>query len=153
MTWVSFIPTFNFKCKFKQQFFFFFSFQNVDHKTKFRSKKGQLPFVELNGEEIADSAIVIKELSKRFDKDLDAGLTPEQKTVAHAAISMIENHLIWVQAWWRAKNPAQMIQGYKVNLQHSLGTRLPNSILNFIFKFHYGRKVGFYHLLMYTFNR
>lgn len=100
-----------------------------------------MPFVELNGEELADSAIIIKELSKRFDKDLDAGLTPEQKTVAHATISMIENHLIWVKAWWRAKNPDQMIKGYKVNLQHALGTRLPNSILNFIFKFHYGRKV------------
>lgn len=102
-----------------------------------------MPFVELNGEEVADSAIIIKELSKRFEKCLDAGLSPEQKTVAHATISMIENHLIWVEAWWRAKNPDQMIKGYKVNLQHALGTRLPNSILNFIFKFHYGRKVRF----------
>lgn len=40
---------------------------------KFRSKKGQLPFVELNGEEIADSAFIIKELSEKFGKDLDAG--------------------------------------------------------------------------------
>lgn len=47
--------------------------QNVDHKAKFRSKKGQLPFVELNGEEIADSSFIIKELSEKFNKDLDAG--------------------------------------------------------------------------------
>lgn len=40
---------------------------------KFKSRKGQLPFVELNGEEIADSAIIIKELSQKFNKDLDAG--------------------------------------------------------------------------------
>lgn len=117
-------------------------YENVDHKTKFRSKKGQLPFVELNGEEIADSALIIKELSKRFEKDLDAGLSQEQKTVAHATVSMIENHLVWVEAWWRAKNPDQMIKGYKMNLQHTLGTRWPNGLLNFIFKFHYGRKLS-----------
>ena len=69
--------------------------QNVDHKMKLRSKKGQLPFVELNGEEIADSAIILKELGQRFEKDLDAGLSNDQKNVSHAMISMIENHLVW----------------------------------------------------------
>lgn len=62
---------------------------------KFKSKKGLLPFVELNGEEIADSAVIIKELGQRFDKDLDAGLDNNQKNVSHAMISMIENHLYW----------------------------------------------------------
>lgn len=69
----------------------FFYFQNVDHKMKFRSKKGQLPFVELNGEEIADSAIIMKELSKRYGKDLDAALTPEQRNVSHAMVNKIYN--------------------------------------------------------------
>lgn len=46
----------------------------MDHKAKFRSKKGQLPFVELNGEEIADSTFVIKQLSEKFNKDLDSGM-------------------------------------------------------------------------------
>jgi hypothetical protein len=62
---------------------------------KFRSKKGQLPFIELNGEEIADSAIILKELGQRFEKDLDARLNNDQKNVSHAMISMIENHLVW----------------------------------------------------------
>lgn len=70
-------------------------FQNVDHKMKYRSKKGQLPFVELNGEEIADSGLIIKDLGKRFDKDLDAKLTQDQKNIAHAMISMIENNFVW----------------------------------------------------------
>ncbi|XP_031630726.1 failed axon connections isoform X2 [Contarinia nasturtii] len=115
-------------------------YENVDHKMKFRSKKGQLPFIELNGEEISDSVIIIKELGAKFDKDLNAGLTQDQRNIAHATISMIENHLVWVLLYWRMKNPDLLIKGYKVNLQHALGCRLPNSILNFFFRFTYGRR-------------
>ncbi|KAL1502288.1 hypothetical protein ABEB36_007454 [Hypothenemus hampei] len=115
-------------------------YENVDHKLKYRSKKGLLPFIELNGEEIADSAIIIKELSQRFNNDLDAGLTPEQRNLAHATICMVENHLAWVVTWWRSKYPDCVLKGYKVNLQHALGTRIPNGLLNFFFKFAYGRK-------------
>lgn len=115
-------------------------YENVDHKMKFRSKKGLLPFVELNGEEIADSAIILKELGQRFEKDLDAGLNNDQKNVSHAMISMIENHLVWVVAWWRTKYPENVIKGYKMNLQHALGTRIPNGILNFFFKYTFARK-------------
>ncbi|XP_019864850.1 failed axon connections isoform X2 [Aethina tumida] len=115
-------------------------YENVDHKMKYRSKKGQLPFIELNGEEVADSAIIIKELSQKFGHDLDAGLTTEQRNLAHATISMIENHLAWIVMWWRTKYPDQVLKGYKVNLQHALGTRIPNGILNFCFKFAFGRK-------------
>ncbi|KAH8408371.1 hypothetical protein KR215_004524 [Drosophila sulfurigaster] len=115
-------------------------YENVDHKMRFRSKKGQLPFIELNGEEIADSAIIIKELSAKYDKNLDAGLTAEQRNVSYATIAMLENHLIWIIFYWRAKYPDNVLKGYKVNLQHALGLRLPNSILNFFFKITFGRK-------------
>lgn len=115
-------------------------YENVDHKLKFRSKKGQLPFIELNGEEIADSAIIIKELAQRYGHDLDAALTPDQRNIAHATISMLENHLVWVVAWWRTKYPDLVLKGYKVNLQHALNSRLPNGILNLLFKFTFGRK-------------
>ncbi|XP_063837305.1 failed axon connections [Ostrinia nubilalis] len=115
-------------------------YENVLHMAKFRSKKGQLPFVELNGEEIADSTFIIKELSEKYNKDLDAALTAEQRVVAHAMISMIENHLSWVILWWRAKYPDSVIKGYQVNLQSALNTRLPNPILNFCYKFTSGRK-------------
>ncbi|XP_014612615.1 PREDICTED: failed axon connections isoform X2 [Polistes canadensis] len=115
-------------------------YENVDHKMKFRSKKGQLPFVEVNGEEIADSTIILRELSTKYGKDLDAALTSEQRSVSHAMISMIENHLVWAVACWRTKNMDLVLKGYKVNLQHALGTRIPSGILNFFFKFTFGRK-------------
>uniref|UniRef100_A0ABD2WWU2 Failed axon connections n=1 Tax=Trichogramma kaykai TaxID=54128 RepID=A0ABD2WWU2_9HYME len=116
-------------------------YENVDHKMKFRSKKGQLPFIELNGEETTDSKFILRELGQKFEKDIDAGLSQAQKSVAHATISMIENHLVWVVACWRTKNLDQMLKGYKVNLQHALGTRIPNPVLNFFFKFTFGRKL------------
>jgi len=47
-----------------------------------------------------------------------------------------------VVAWWRTKYPENVIKGYKMNLQHALGTRIPNGILNFFFKFTFARKVG-----------
>lgn len=101
-----------------------------------------MPFIELNGEEIADSAIIIKELSAKYEKNLDAGLTAEQRNVSYATIAMLENHLIWIIFYWRAKYPDNVLKGYKVNLQHALGLRLPNSILNFFFKITFGRKVN-----------
>lgn len=108
---------------------------------KFRSKKGQLPFVELNGTEIADSAIILKELSQKFKKDLDVNLTNEQRIISHAMISMLENHLVWVNCWWRSKNTDLVLKGYKINLQHAVGSIFPNGILNFFFKFSFARKV------------
>ncbi|XP_045608834.1 failed axon connections isoform X1 [Procambarus clarkii] len=109
-------------------------YQNVDHKMKYKSKKGQLPFVEVNGEEIADSAIIIKELGSRYNADLDGGLTPEQRNVAHATISMIENHFAWVVKYFFYNNPDLMIQGFKLDLKQVTQRALPTVILNFLFK-------------------
>lgn len=116
--------------------------QNIDHRMKLRSKRGgTLPFVELNGVEIADSTYIMKELEKKFEKNLDASLSPEQRNLSHAMLTLVENHLVWQLFWWRAKHPEDLIKGYKVNFQNALGIRLPNSVLNFFFKFSYARKV------------
>ncbi|XP_050688108.1 failed axon connections-like isoform X2 [Eriocheir sinensis] len=112
-------------------------YENVDHKMKYKSKKGQLPFVEVNGEEIADSAIIIKELGTRYNTDLDGSLTAEQRNVAHATISMIENHFAWVVKWWRCRCPGEWVRAAKLNLQQALNTRIPNAVLNFAFKLRY----------------
>ncbi|KAK4304088.1 hypothetical protein Pmani_023950 [Petrolisthes manimaculis] len=112
-------------------------YENVDHKMKYKSKKGQLPFVEVNGEEIADSAIIIKELGSRYNCDLDAALSPEQRNVAHATVSMIENHFAWVVKWWRCRCPGEWVRAAKLNLQQALNTRIPNAVLNFAFKLRY----------------
>ena len=68
-------------------------FQNVSHNAKLRSKRGLLPFVELNGEEICDSELIIKSLSKTYGKEMDSSLNPEQKNIQHAMLTMVDNHL------------------------------------------------------------
>jgi len=115
-------------------------YENVDHKLKFKSSKGQLPFVEFNGEEIADSAKIIATLGTHFGIDSDAALSKENRNISHALISMIENHLCWIIVHWRSNNPDSMIKGYKVSLQHALGSRIPNAVLNCFFKLTYARK-------------
>jgi glutathione S-transferase len=116
-------------------------YENVDHKMKFKSKKGQLPFVELNGKEIADSDIIIRELSQYFDKDLDFGLTDEQKNVSHAFESMLNNHTSWVVRWWRYNNPQEFLDSAQLDIKRTLNSRLPNALLNIIFKIGFKRNV------------
>lgn len=54
-----------------------------------------MPFIELNGKEIEEADVIIRELSTYFNKDLDEGLTDEQKTMTHAFLSMLNNHTGW----------------------------------------------------------
>lgn len=46
-----------------------------------------------------------------------------------------------VITWWKTKIPENVIKGYKMNLQHALGTWVPNGVLNFFFKYSYSRRV------------
>merc|ERR1711972_939760 len=78
-------------------------YQNIDHKCKFRSRKGMLPFIEINGEEIADSNMIIDTLAAKFGKEMPAQLSAEQKNVQHAMVAMVENHLHWTMVHWRSR--------------------------------------------------
>jgi len=110
-------------------------YENVDHKMKFKSKKGQLPFIELNGEEIADSAIIIKQLSEKFNTDLDASLTAEQKLVAHSNIHMIEHHFAWIVKSLYATCPDKWLAAYKVEARSLMAPYpFPAPVINLLFK-------------------
>lgn len=117
-------------------------YENMDHKSKHKSSKGQLPFVELNGEEIADSAVILAKLSQHFGVDPDAQLTKEEKNLSHALSSMIENHIFWIFTYWRSKNPDGLIKGAKLNLQNVLNSKFPKMVLNVVFKLTYIRSAG-----------
>jgi len=109
-------------------------YENVDHKLKYKSKKGLLPFIELNGKEIADSDLIIKELTEKFEKNLDDGLTSEQKVTSHAFESMLNNHTSWVVRWWRYNNPSDFLETAKLDVKQAVNSILPKGVLSFLFK-------------------
>ena len=69
----------------------------------YQSKKGQSPFVILNGQEIPDSNVAIERLTRQFHVDLEENLTEDQKAVSLALQRMIENHTCWYVTWPRIK--------------------------------------------------
>eukprot|EP01114_Cavostelium_apophysatum_P023760 TRINITY_DN9056_c0_g1_i1.p1 TRINITY_DN9056_c0_g1~~TRINITY_DN9056_c0_g1_i1.p1 ORF type:complete len:291 (-),score=53.92 TRINITY_DN9056_c0_g1_i1:805-1638(-) len=73
-----------------------------EHFTK--GPRGKLPFVELNGRIITDSALIIDKLSQHFDKDIDSDLTAHEKAISIAFIRMLEEHLYFVGVYYRWVN-------------------------------------------------
>jgi len=63
--------------------------------------KGKVPFVEVGGETVADSNIIIPHLKKLYDIDCDAGLSKQQQAVALAVTRMAEEHTSQIIFWWR----------------------------------------------------
>merc|ERR1719346_736167 len=99
-----------------------------------------LPFIEMNGEELPDSNMIIETLAKKFDKEMPAELTQDQKNVQHAMIAMVENHLHWTIVYWKSKDVDNILKGYKLDLQSAIGSKAPASLLNFYFKYTFCRK-------------
>ena len=67
-----------------------------------KAPKGKLPYIEDDGEKIADSTFIRWHLEKKYGVDLDRGLSKEQRAVAWAFEKMAEDHLYWalVDARW-----------------------------------------------------
>jgi hypothetical protein len=60
-----------------------------------RSAKGKLPYITLNGEDVADSYFCIRFLKAKFNVDMSAHLTPLEKANARAYMKMAEESLRW----------------------------------------------------------
>lgn len=57
--------------------------------------KGKSPWVTLNGEDLADSQLVIEWLGPKFGKNMSSHLAPQEKAVAHAFRVMLEEYFLW----------------------------------------------------------
>jgi glutathione S-transferase len=67
-----------------------------------KAPKGKLPYIEDDGETIADSTFIRWHLEKKYRIDFDRGLNAEQRATAWAFEKMAEDHLYWavVDARW-----------------------------------------------------
>jgi glutathione S-transferase len=82
------------------------------------SPKGQLPFIDDDGQAIADSTFIRAHIERKYGFDFDAGLSREARAQAWAFERMIEHHIYWalVGARWVdpdnfAKGPAHFFDG------------------------------------------
>jgi glutathione S-transferase len=71
-----------------------------------KGPKGKNPWIELDGERIGDSEIIIDLLQRRHGIDLDQGLAPEQIAVGHAWRRTLEEHFHQVLEWELFFHPA-----------------------------------------------
>lgn len=82
-----------------------------------RAPKGKLPYIDDNGEIVADSTLIRLHIEHKYGFDFDAGLTPEQRGAAWMFEKALEDHFYWhvVQARWCddenfAKGPASFFK-------------------------------------------
>jgi glutathione S-transferase len=83
-----------------------------------KAPKGKLPYIDDDGQKVADSTFIRWHLEKKFQIDFDRGLGAGQKATAWAFEKMLEDHLYWaaVDARWNvdenfARGPARYFEG------------------------------------------
>ncbi|EDV29345.1 Failed axon connections-like protein [Trichoplax sp. H2] len=66
-----------------------------DFSMTFGKRKGKIPWIELNGEEIEDTNFIMDHLNEFFQVDLDKDLSDEDRAKAHALKRMMEENTRW----------------------------------------------------------
>ncbi|XP_067666048.1 failed axon connections homolog [Haliotis asinina] len=59
-----------------------------------RSSKGKFPWIEYNGQEVADSSLCIEFLNKKMGVDLNRNLSAADRGIAQAMQVMVADHQI-----------------------------------------------------------
>ncbi len=90
-----------------------FATQVVSPKDLGKTPKGKLPYIEDDGEIIADSSFIRWHIEKKYGFDFDPALSDYERGTAWALEKMLEDHLYWIlaQTFWMddanfAKGPA-----------------------------------------------
>lgn len=91
------------------------------------SPKGQLPWLDDDGELIADSHFIRLHLERKYGVDFDQGLSLAERAQAWAIERMVENHFGWTLAHVRwlipenyAKGPAQFFAALPPAMQEDM---------------------------------
>ncbi len=104
------------------------------------SPKGQLPFLDDDGERIADSTFIRSYIERKYHFDFDAGLGPKTRAQAWAIERMLENHFGWISGYYRwvvpenfAKGPAHFFDGAPPAIREDLRREAQAKVADRIF--------------------
>jgi glutathione S-transferase len=75
------------------------------------SPKGQLPFIDDDGQAVADSTFIRAHIERKYGFDFDAGLSRDARAQAWAFERMIEHHVYWALVGARWVDPANFAKG------------------------------------------
>jgi glutathione S-transferase len=76
-----------------------------------KAPKGKQPYINDDGEIIADSTFIRFHIESKYGKDFDAHLSEEQKAVGWCVEKMCEEHLYWVIVHMRWMDEANFERG------------------------------------------
>uniref|UniRef100_A0A0K0E319 Failed axon connections n=1 Tax=Strongyloides stercoralis TaxID=6248 RepID=A0A0K0E319_STRER len=80
------------------------NYQNISNNFTVFSNKGQIPFIELNGRQVADSNAIIEHLKEKFNCDIDRSLSEEQKAIGRAIRLLAEESVFRILIFNRYKH-------------------------------------------------
>jgi len=69
------------------------NYTNVSNQFKLMSSKGQAPFIELNGRQIADSSFIIDSLKNTYNLNIDRNLSSRERADERAYTILLEESL------------------------------------------------------------
>uniref|UniRef100_A0A0N5CEP2 Failed axon connections n=1 Tax=Strongyloides papillosus TaxID=174720 RepID=A0A0N5CEP2_STREA len=78
-------------------------YHNISNNLTIFSHKGQIPFIELNGRQIADSNSIIEFLKEKYNIDIDSSLSEEQQATGRAIRLLAEESVFRVLMYNRSK--------------------------------------------------
>ncbi len=113
-----------------------------------KAPKGKLPYIDDNGQIVADSGIIIDYLKSKYSDALDSRLTPVQKATGVVMRRMIEEHLYWIIIFSRWMDDAgwEKIKSlYFGELPQFMKAFVPELIRRQYIKVLYGQGVGRHH--------
>jgi len=79
-------------------------YTNISNDFTIGSAKGQIPFIELNGRQFADSQAVIEMLKEKYHVQIDDGLSPRQQAEVRALKVFIEESTQRIAVYDRSRD-------------------------------------------------
>lgn len=82
-----------------------------------KAPKGKLPYIEDQGEVVADSTFIRWHIEKKYRFDFDSGLSAEQRGIAWAIEKLLEDNLYWISMRWRWLDDTNFARGPAIFFQ------------------------------------